>query len=362
MNHPPAKHRLIPQLKGHVILFVDFQRGSYATVARLYESSLKTMGLDVEMVQTPQTAEERLFAQKEYQGCLIFHLTLGLDFQPVKSAVNIALPYHEWSRYPATWAQRLNTFDEIWVPSKHLASTLVESGVEAPIFFAPPALDLENIAEKSSWESRKPFRFFFCGEPHFRKGHHLLIEAFMRTFSSPGNAVLTIKTSPTCIWKSPRKDIVFIREEWSRNRLLSHYAEQDAFVSASLGEGLGLPLAEAILAKLPVATNNWGGHETLLSKDDAYFKIEHTEIPQPYCSLPEYFTPGQQCGFSSVDEISKTLQRVAMSDAQQRKDHAEHSQNHLLSIFGSVPALNRIAERLNTYQAHLDAQRMLHHA
>ena len=92
---------------------------------------------------------------------------------------------------------------------------------------------------------------------------------------------------PSCEWKSPRDDIILIKEEWSREKLLAEYENHDCFVSTSLAEGLGLPIAEAIMAELPVCTNYWGGHKSLLTLE-GFVEIEHEEIIQPFTSEPAF--------------------------------------------------------------------------
>jgi glycosyltransferase involved in cell wall biosynthesis len=350
--------RLLPQCSGHVVLFVDFQRGSYAAIGHLYTLAFQKLGLHVETVQTPETKDERIAAEREYRGCIVFHHTLGRSFRPIPEAINIALPYHEWSRYPAPWCALLNSFDAIWVPSRHLEQLLKKSGVHAPVLMAPPALTLENIPEKTQWEAQQPFQFFYCGEPHFRKGHHLLMEGFMKAFPKTGEATLTIKTNTHCHWDAPRKDIKLIKTYLSRNAMLELYAEFDGFVSASLGEGLGLPLAEAIAAKLPVACNNWGGHADIVC-ENGYFNIPHKETEQPFCSIPEYYTPGQKCGFSSVLSVAKTLRRMKNSSSEERKAMSSIAYEHLHLNYGILSASQRIANHLSPS---LDAQHARPHS
>lgn len=348
---PPALTRILPQLTGRVVLFVDFQRGSYATIGQLYTQAFQQLGLQVETVQTPETEDERVAAEREYRGSIVFHHTLGRSFQPIPGATNIALPYHEWSRYPADWCALLNTFDAVWVPSTHLETLLKESGVRAPIHFAPPALTLESIPQKTDWKTGGPFQFFYCGEPHFRKGHHLLMEGFMKAFPKEGEATLTIKTTAQCPWNAPRNDIKLIKEQLSRKAMLELYVQFDGFVSASLGEGLGLPLAEAVLAKLPVACNNWGGHADIVCQN-AYFNIPHKEAEQPFCSIPEYYTPGQKCGFSSVDSVARTLQEMACSTPATRKTLSTLAYEHLHIHYGTLTALQKIASKLTPLLEH----------
>ena len=267
--------------------------------------------------------------------------TIGPRFETIEGAFNIALPAHEWSRYPRRWVERLNGFDQVWVTSGHVRAVLSDSGVEAPILFAPPALDMDRIPMKTGWAADGPFRFFSCGEAHFRKGFHLLMEGFTRAFPEPGEAALTIKTSPGCRWEPPREDITIVTDTMSREPMLAMYADHDVYVTASLGEGLGLPVAEAVTAMVPVAANFWGGHASLLAKG-AFFEIPGEVVPQLFCSDPSYYASGQMCVYSAPEKISETLRSAARSSAEERKQMAERSREHLVGVYGAAVAGKRI--------------------
>ncbi|VAX23536.1 hypothetical protein MNBD_NITROSPINAE04-2280, partial [hydrothermal vent metagenome] len=290
---------------GSIELITDFSLRSYVVIGRLYRLTLETLGLNVN--ERPLTNESNL---NDFKNKWALSNTIGPRFTPVPGAFNIALPAHEWSRYPKEWVKRLNGFDEVWTTTDHVKTLLEASGVKAPIFKMPPALDIDKTATmKMDWTGKKPFRFFSCGEAHFRKGFHLLMAGFMRAFPEPGSAALTIKTSPDCDWISPREDIRIEVTEMDRDDLLHAYSTYDAYVSASLGEGLGLPVAEAVLAKTPVTANFWGGHASILT-EGGYWRIEHEEAPQLFCSNPGYYAQGQKCAYSSSDRISAALRDV----------------------------------------------------
>ena len=124
------------------------------------------------------------------------------------------------------------------------------------------------------------------------------MEGFLRAFPREGSARLVIHTDAQRDWGSPRRDIEIDDAPLTRSGLLGRYREFDLFVSASLGEGLGLPVAEAILAGVPVVANDWGGHRSLL-RAGAFFALPHTVVPQPFCSRPDYFAAGQRCAVAT---------------------------------------------------------------
>jgi glycosyltransferase involved in cell wall biosynthesis len=323
-----------------IFIFSEPTMASYGTVGALYQATFQAMGIRSLLAPYPSSRVPRV-----PRGSIVLHSTFGFRFDPIPGARNIAVPFHEWSRYPARWAKRLNRFEQVWAASDFLRNVLRTSGVSTPVGFVPPALDLDPPRSKRSWSAHRPFRFLFVGEPHFRKGHHLLIEGFRRLTSGNRAATLTIKTSPNCAWKVDDANIRLIAEEWPLDRLWHLYESQDGFVSASLGEGLGLGVAEAMLARLPVATNRWGGHASLVVPD-GYVRIPHRVVPQPFCSQPDFFAPGQQCALSSPEAIASAMQQMMTMSARAREQQAECARSHVAKRFGFAPASARLRAAL----------------
>lgn len=334
-----------PDISSGVTILTDFARGSYEVIGRLYRLTLAGSGVPVAEEPIPASVEERENAEARLEGKILLHNTIGPLFHPLRKSFNIALPHHEWSRYPKGWVDTLNRFDEVWATSDFVVSVMRDSGVKTPILFMPPALDADAVPRKTDWEAGAPFRFHSCGEAHFRKGFHLLMEGFMSAFPETGVARLVIKTSPSLKWTPPREDIRIVTRWMTRDDLLADYKNHDAYVSASLGEGLGLPLAEAALAGLPVTANFWGGHESLLA-DGGFFNIGFREVDQFFCSDPSYFAPGQKCAFSTPEMIAEALRRVYESTPQERRVMAEKARERVLSGYGMDVCVKRIKNRL----------------
>jgi glycosyltransferase involved in cell wall biosynthesis len=314
-----------------VLLLSDERLGSYKIIGDLFCAMLRRAGFDVEIRALDAYATAKLPAFPKSR--IVVQNTIGPRFNPFPGACNIALLHHEWDRYPPSWVATLNRFDEIWVTSTFVRDTLRRSGVVVPIKLRLPALDLEAIPQKINYAHAGPCRYLSCGEPHFRKGFHLLTEGFLEAFPSSGEATLTIKTSPGCDWRSPREDILIVSERFDRADLLAYYREFDVYVTASLGEGLGLPVAEAILAGLPVAANLWGGHRSLLGEHN-FYRIPHRVVPQTFCSNPAYFASGQRCAFSPPSSIAKILRRAAADPAVKHKQMARAARTALIKRYG----------------------------
>ena len=209
--------------------------------------------------------------------------------------------------------------------------------------FCPPPLDFKNIEQKDNWENSETTRFLFVGESHFRKGNHLLIDGFMKAFPDIGTAQLTIKTNTACVWASPREDIVLIKDKWDKQRLMDEYSKHDCFVSASLAEGLGLPIAEAIRANLPICTNYWGGHTSLVT-NEGYIEIDHDEVIQPFTSNPKYYSADQKCAYSSPDRIKKALLRFLKLSPSEKQTMTSTASNFLDKNYGAISSTGKITD------------------
>lgn len=326
------------------IILTDFHRGSYRIIGELFSQILCKFG-NVTHLPTPLTNESRDEINRKNAGSIAFHNTLGDNFIPIDNCYNIAMPLHEWSEYPKEWIKLLNQFDEVWTTTDHIQEVLKRGGLTVPVIKLPPALDSEDITEKKNWGVSDKPRFLFVGEPHFRKGHHLLIQGFIKAFPQAGSALLTIKTSPSCGWDSPRDDIILIKEKWSREKLLAEYSNHDCFVSASLAEGLGLPIAEAIMAKLPICTNFWGGHKSLLTRG-GFVEIEHEEIIQPFTSDPAFYAENQKCAYSSPAKVADAFLRFIQTTESDRKQITNIAKQQLLENYSSEIAQENISKRL----------------
>jgi glycosyltransferase involved in cell wall biosynthesis len=326
------------------LILSDSHRGSYKIIGDLFAESLACFG-KVEHLSSPSKKQDRLKLSKKFKGSVVLHNTLGEGFVPLANCHNVAMPFHEWSEYPTNWIDLLNEFDEVWTTTDHVREILLRGGLNIPVTKLPPALDREKVPVKKDWKTSVKPSFLFVGEPHFRKGHHLLMQGYLKAFPRKNDAKLTIKTTPGCEWESPREDIELIKEQWSRNRLLSEYSKHDCFVSASLGEGLGLPLTEAIMAELPVCTNLWGGHKCLLAQD-GFVEIAHEEILQPFTSNPAFYAEGQKCAYSSPQNVKKALLEFLDIGPERKLEMTKLAKKHLLQTYGSKAVKER-------HQSHL---------
>lgn len=320
-----------------VLILSDEHIGSYAGIGDLLARTLQAIGVSSKHLPL----STRRAPREIKRNAIVIQNTIGPRFVPVSGCRNIAMVHHEWDRYPQAWVHSLNAYSQVWVTTTFVKRTLLASGVTAPIVLVRPALDLDPVPLKTNYALNRPFRIFACGAPHFRKGFHLLMEAFVRAFPKQGEAQLVIHSEPGGEWSSPRRDILIDDVRLSREALLARYRDFDVFVSASLGEGLGLPVAEAVLAGVPVLANDWGGHGDLL-RAGGFFPLPYTVVPQPYCSRPDYYAPGQRCAMTTVEGIAGALRKVCRSSDRMREEMAASARQGLLRRYGQGAAIKRL--------------------
>ncbi len=177
---------------------------------------------------------------------------------------------------PDAWVRSSAAYDAIWVPTLFNHETFSRAGIPpekitvvpspAPTW-SPELLALAGAADRDppSYTEQRPFLFLSIGKWESRKGWELLIGAFAAEFGGDHDTELLIKTNPfNGSTPSPvlRTGLARIRVEQDtreRPEMLDLYAQADAFVLPSRGEGWGRPYMEALLAGLPSIVTDWGG-------------------------------------------------------------------------------------------------------
>jgi len=170
-----------------------------------------------------------------------------------------------------TLAQALSRYDQVWVPTNHVANVFRTSGVTAPIHVVPHAVQREVYAlpVEPPKGSAGSTMFYTLGAWNVLKDPRALLMAYLRTFTSNHRVKLHLHCVPPTreaqvvelhglmaeqevkdIYASlPEPDLapsfgLFVRPRpfsW----VIDFAAQRDVFVTASHGEGFCLPAAEA---------------------------------------------------------------------------------------------------------------------
>jgi len=188
---------------------------------------------------------------------------------------------------PKEWVRIMNTLDEVWTCSKFNKDAFIDSGVTKPVHVMPLGIDPEIFNPKINSLIRNPknkrYTFISCFEYGERKAPEILLKAFNEEFSKKDDVQLLLKinnndknldvyrTIAHLGLKHSRAPIFMLyNTEFYEDTLGAFYKCGDCFVSASMGEGFGMPQLESLACGLPVITTGWSGVTEFLHKDNAY--------------------------------------------------------------------------------------------
>ena len=205
----------------------------------------------------------------------LHHSIPHLYRRPEFSDKYIGFAIFETINPPDAWIQKMNNMDEIITASVFNKRIFEQAGATKPISVVPHCFDnqLFNKDVKPVGRYAKT-TFLSIGQWRNRKNWEMLIKAFYDAFEKKDNVCLLIKTDkPTnlqamvtqikrsCEWRSKDTAPIYAEE----NHLCTFedipkiMAKGDVYVSASLGEGFGLPGLHAMALGLPVITVRFGG-------------------------------------------------------------------------------------------------------
>ena len=210
-----------------------------------------------------------------------------------------------------SWAQACNNMDGVIVPSNFTASVLKNSGElttkvhvipeSFPTYFEREAKDTKFLKSSSKrnfllfgqltaptpeFDRKNTFNAikWFCEEFKGRKDVGLVIKTNMGTNSTLDKAV-TIRSLQKVLdtvreGKFPK--VTLIHGNMNDKDLFKLYCDKSliGLISATRGEGYGLPMIEAAAAGLPVIATDWSGHKTFL-QDGCWLPVKHTMTKVP---------------------------------------------------------------------------------
>ena len=230
------------------------------------------------------------------------------------TTAGITLQYFGWeeSLVPQEFAQDFNRHvQRIMTMSSFVKDALIDSGVTIPIDVVgvgvrPPVSNPQ--AEIPEISDVKRVRLLHISSAFPRKGIDVLLNAYFAEFTSDDDVSLVLKTFPNqhntvaeqlnaLVQAHPRAPhVVWIDRNLPLDHLGNLYDIADAYVHPARGEGFGLPVAEAMLAHVPVISTHTSGLADFVDSSTAAVIPSERTTAASHVSIPgsEWFEPNRE--------------------------------------------------------------------
>ena len=240
---------------------------------------------------------------------------------------------------PVWTSVHCSKMDLVIVPSEHTKSALETSGVTStPIAVVPEAYFTQLVKEPEEMGLNLDTKFNFLtvgvltglSPETDRKNLFYLVKWFVEAFKDDTSVGLVIKTNrgrETSIDKKLTEGILrrvltelghdgapriyLLHGSMTREEMNSLYKHPKikALISATRGEGFGLPLLEAATAGLPVIATGWSAHTEFMNKGK-WLKLDYSLNPvHPTRIDNEIFVPGAKWAEVSEDSFKQTVKK-----------------------------------------------------
>jgi len=207
--------------------------------------------------------------------------------KPLGVFKNFKIGYFFWEleSYPLFWKYKLLFFDEVWVSSEFnykLFKKIHPNVKKIPFQVSLPCK--KKKFDKKYFkipQSKFIFLFFFdFASGFYRKNPDGLVKAFITAFKNNKNVLLYIKSSrghedkdnylylKNMIKNYP--NIIFLNKYLTNLQTNSLLNISDCYVSLHRSEGLGLPMAEAMLLGKPVIATNYSGNLEFMNSSNSF--------------------------------------------------------------------------------------------
>lgn len=206
------------------------------------------------------------------------------------------IAYNVWEStlQPQHYFNKLQEFDEMWVPSKWQRDCTIAQGYpEDKIKVVPEGVDIntffpEEVSHELTSDGR--FKFFLAGRWDYRKSIKEIIETFLKTFDKdePVDLIISVDnpfsndglktTEERLKHYGFEDDRIKVLHFPSREDYIKLLKSCDCFVSCARSEGWNLPLIEAMACGTPSIYSNCSGQLEFAEGKGIPVKISH-ELP-----------------------------------------------------------------------------------
>jgi glycosyltransferase involved in cell wall biosynthesis len=294
-----------------------------------------------------RTTDPSAFNKKQFD--VTFQLQLPNEWDPNLGKTNVGLTAGvETDICNPDWLQNCNQMSAVVVPSKHTASAFTNTGkLVSPLHVIPEAFcdDVLRVTEDTVEKLPKfstSFNFLIFGQItgdnpfNDRKNIFFTLKWIFETFKDDKDVGVIIKTNlgrNTNIDKKRTRDLMRLlvkecgKKEFPKLHLLHgdmsdlevcslyRHKQVKCLITATRGEGYGLPILEAAASDLPVLATNWSGHTDFLNHGK-FISFDH-ELKEVHASRVDgkIFVPGAKWAEVSEEDFKKKIKKFRQSSA-----------------------------------------------
>lgn len=257
----------------------------------------------------------------------------------------------EETTFPAEFVEYFNRgLDLVTVMSGYVRDVLVRNGVTVPIEVVGLGADhiLSEPAKSIDSVDGDTFEFLHVSSCFPRKAVDVLVRAFCEEFKAGEKVRLIVKTFPNPhneIEKTvgefeadfPRHaPIQVISTPLDSGEMRYLYTRAGCLVSASRGEGFGLPVAEAMLLGCPVIATMYSGQADICRAEHCWPVDYKLEPARTHLSKGNSFWAEP-----SVDSLRQQMRSVYKASAHERAEKTARARQFVLDRF----TWQKVAER-----------------
>ncbi|WOT06315.1 glycosyltransferase [Shewanella youngdeokensis] len=349
---------------------------------RTFARLLDTAGIAYSVITLPHNADKKNISQTfvpfkrgriRYPLSLFFVSPLALTElkylhggQLFSRTYNIGILPWELPHWPER--ERLAVLDEIWGISQFCVSAFKNSfdnvvSMPSILIDFPKDLSQQNKQEIACNCNLhlKPFRFlsiFDAASYLSRKNPIAAVKAFTKAFLPDVNVELILKVSHLDKSSTEWHALVDAAKNDNRIKLLSQsltvekidslYASCDCYVSLHRSEGLGRPIAEAMLHSKVVLSTDWSGSTDLVNSKWGFpVTYELVDIKPGEYPLGDNLQWAEPC----IENAAKQMKHIYETPASELKAMGGEARKHILRT-RSIPALRQRYENRLTSLCH----------
>lgn len=283
---------------------------------------------------------------------------VGLD--QLENSYVIGQWFWEIECFPDHWNEAFSIVDEVWTATDFVANAVREVAPRNVVVNTMPIpltrTSTGSDLTRAHYGIDDRFLFLFSFDMlsiYLRKNPAAVVEAFTGAFSEDDGCQLVVKcmngdkdlnSLEHLRWLArSRPDIRIIDEYYTREEAANLIDLADCYVSLHRSEGLGLTMAEAMCAGVPVIATGYSGNVDFMNSSNSLL------VPWNYVTVGEGsrpYDPASRWAEPNVEMASEYM-RWVVSHNEEAKELAQNAKAHLHERFDPVTCGLRMKARLS---------------